>query len=207
MIRRLSVALVIVVAVGLLFWAGVRNLRERRAEIQKAQQSQIILVKDGDKGSSGGSSDNVAALGGTDLRGKAAPAFSLMDVSGKTVKLEDFKGHPVVINFWATYCLPCKLEMPWFEEFTKKYGSDGLVVLGVDQDDDMPKEQVAAAAKKTGVDYPILMPSKTIAKDYALGDYLPETIYVDKNGKIVEESVGTPTKDEMEAEVRKVIGG
>jgi len=162
LIRRLSVALVIVVVVGLLFWAGVRNLRERRAEIH---------------------------------------------ISGKKVTLDDFKGHPVVINFWATYCLPCKLEMPWFEEFTKKYGGQGLVVLGVDQDEDMPKEQVAAAAKKTGVDYPILMPSKTIAKDYALGDYLPETIYVDKTGKIVEESVGTPTKDEMEAEVRKVIGG
>jgi len=70
----------------------------------------------------------------------------------------------------------------------------------------MPRDQVAAGAKKTGVTYPILMPDKDIAKSYALGDYLPETFYVDKNGTVVEESIGTPSKDEVEANIRKAVG-
>jgi len=71
----------------------------------------------------------------------------------------------------------------------------------------MPKDTVAAAAKKIGVTYPILMPAKSTTKDFQLGDYLPETFYIDKNGTVVEQSVGTPTKDQMEANIRKAIGG
>ena len=195
--RRLGVLVAMVVVVALLVWAGVHNLRQRRLAMQQAQQSQLTMVKD-DPGAGDGMIEN-------SLRGKAAPAFTLLDLSGKKVSLADFKGHPVIINFWATYCGPCKLEMPWFQELVGKYQPQGLVVLGVDQDEDMGKDEIASAAKKVKVSYPILLPDKKIDKTYKLGDYLPETFYVDKNGSVVEQTLGAHSKDEIEADVRKTI--
>jgi glutathione peroxidase-family protein len=94
--------------------------------------------------------------------------------------------------------------MPWFEEFTAKYKSQGLVVLGVDQDDSAGKEEIALAAKRTGVTYPILLPDKKISGNYKLGDYLPQTFFIDKNGNVVEEVIGGRSKDEIEADVKKI---
>ncbi len=139
------------------------------------------------------------------MLGKAAPGFTLVDLQGKKVSLSDYKGHPVVLNFWATYCPPCKLEMPWFQELESQYQSRGLVVLGVDQDDGMAVKDVAAAAQKIGVTYPILMPNSDISKSYQLGDYIPETFYIDKNGRIVDQTVGAHSRDEMQADIEKAI--
>jgi thiol-disulfide isomerase/thioredoxin len=193
------------VLVALMVLAGVHNLRARRTRLQ---QSQVMLLKDSTAANT--ESESIGSLGSptpdTDLRGKAAPAFTLVDVTGKKVSLADFKGKPVVIDFWATYCAPCKLEMPWFEEFTAKYKGQGLVVLGVDQDDSVGKDEVALAAKRVGTTYPILMPDKKIASNYKLGDYLPQTFFVDKNGTVVEEVIGGRSKDEIEADVKKIAG-
>ena len=197
MARRLAVLWVVFGVVALFVVAGVHNMRARRATMQAASLKAMTIVKD----------DETA--GGTDssaLSGKAAPGFTLVDVAGKKVSLGDYKGHPVVINFWATFCGPCRLEMPWFEQFTAKYKDQGLVVLGIDQDEDLPVAQVAAAAKKSGVTYPILMPDKTISKSYQLGDYLPETFYVDKNGVVVDHIIGGRSKDAIEASTRKAMG-
>ena len=90
-----------------------------------------------------------------------------------------------MLNFWATYCGPCKLEMPWFQDLENKYKGQGLVVLGLDQDDGMAVKEIAAASKRVGVTYPILMPDDKVSKSYQLSDYIPETFYVDKSGKIV----------------------
>ena len=200
--RKLAVLGVMFVVVALMVLAGVHNLRARRT---KLQQSQIMLEK-----ANPAAVESVSGLGSptpeSDLRGKAAPAFTLVDLTGKKVSLADFKGKPVVIDFWATYCAPCKLEMPWFEEFTAKYKDQGLVVLGVDQDDSVGKDAVALAAKRAGATYPILMPDKTIASNYKLGDYLPQTFFVDKNGTVVEEVIGGRAKDEIEADVKKIAG-
>jgi thiol-disulfide isomerase/thioredoxin len=140
------------------------------------------------------------------MMGKAAPPFTLVDLNGKKVSLADYKGHPVVLNFWATYCGPCKLEMPWFQDLQNKYKDKGLVVLGLDQDFGMEVKEVAAASKRVGVTYPILMPNDAVSKNYQLSDYIPETFYVDKSGKIVDETIGAHSKDELEADIQKAIG-
>lgn len=142
---------------------------------------------------------------GENLIGKQAPAFTLKDLSGKKVSLANFKGHPVVVNFWATWCGPCKLEMPWFQEFSAKYQPQGLEVLGLSQDDGASAEDIATAAKHIGVTYPILMPDESVAKEYGGVDYLPETFYIDRAGKVVQVTAGAPSKDQMQALIEQTI--
>ncbi|MEO6924373.1 MAG: TlpA disulfide reductase family protein [Bryocella sp.] len=198
--RRFGVGLVIVAAIAVLFWAGVKNYKHRQMAMQQKQE-QIVLVKDGTPPTDSGTMEI-----GTALQGKAAPDFTLTSLDGTKVSLSQLKGHPVLINFWATWCGPCQLEMPWFQEFAAKYKDKGFVVLGIDQDDeDMPKSTLIAAVKKIGVTYPILLPSKTVAKDYKLGDYLPETFIVNRDGVVVEHSMGAPSKDAMEAKIEKAL--
>lgn len=194
--RPLAVLVVMVVLIGGLFWAGVHNLRHRRA---LAESNHVTLIP-----ASPATSDSVAPEG-YELRGKTAPSFTLTDISGKKVSLADFKGRPVVVNFWATWCGPCKLEMPWFQEFSAKYKSQGLEVLGLSQDDGASRQDVADAAKKIGVSYPILMPDEKVAKQYGGVDYIPETFYIDRAGKVVDVTAGAPSKDQMQALIEKTI--
>jgi thiol-disulfide isomerase/thioredoxin len=197
--RRLAVLVLLVVGVTLIVMAGTHNLHARRTAIQKAQQDEVILTKTDSSADSG--SDPMARP----MLGKVAPAFTLVDLKGKKVSLSDFKGHPIVLNFWATYCGPCKLEMPWFQDLDAKYQPEGVVILGIDQDDGMASSAVAAASKKVGVSYPILLPDDKVAQAYQLGDYLPETYYIGRNGKIVDQNIGAHSKDEMEADIQKAI--
>ena len=95
--------------------------------------------------------------------------------------------------------------MPWFQEFSGKYKGQGLEILGLSQDDGASRDDVANAAKKIGVTYPILMPDEKVAKKYGGVDYLPETFYIDRSGKVVEVTAGAPSKDQMEALIQKTI--
>ena len=204
MTRRLAVAGGILVVLLALIWTGVHNLNERRAAMANARANEVVLTKADPNATDPGSAEG---MGATSIRGQIAPGFTLVDLNGKKVSLADYKGHPIVVNFWATYCGPCKLEMPWFQEMIGKYQADGLVVLGLDEDEGVGKDEIAAAAKKVGVSYPILLPEDKVAKAYQLGDYLPETFYVGKDGKVVEQTFGVTSKDALEADVRKAIGG
>lgn len=199
-VRRLSIVVLLIAGVTLIVLAGAHNLRHRQMVMQKAQQDEVNLTP----ASAADSGDDPMAK---TMLGKVAPSFTLVDLSGKKVSLADYKGHAVVLNFWATYCGPCKLEMPWFQDLENKYKGQGLVVLGLDQDDGMPVEQIAAASKRVGVTYPILMPNDDVSKSYQLSDYIPETFYVDKSGKVVDETIGAHSKDELEADIQKAIAG
>ncbi len=200
-VRRLAIVVLLVAGVTLVVMAGTHNLRHRQMAMQKAQEDEVLLTPAGSSAAADPGDDQAAKL----LLGKAAPSFTLVDLSGKKVSLADYKGHPVVLNFWATYCGPCKLEMPWFQDLENKYKEQGLVVLGLDQDDGMAVKEVAAASKRVGVTYPILMPDNQVSKSYQLSDYIPETFYVDKGGKIVDQTIGAHSKDELEADIQKAI--
>jgi thiol-disulfide isomerase/thioredoxin len=193
-----------VVGIALLLWAGWHNLRARRAAMQQAQENHVVLVPD--KGEQTGKADSGAPESeAPTMRGKVAPGFSLMTLDGKKVSLSDYKGRPVLVNFWATWCGPCKVEMPWFEEFHKQYAAQGLEILGLADDVDAGKEAIAKVAQKTGVTYPILLTDGKVQTAYGGLDYLPMSFYVDKSGVIVEETAGLGSKDEIEAHIKKMI--
>src|SRR5258705_6224021 len=147
---------VMVVGIALLLWAGWHNLRERRKAMQEARENHIVLVpeKSGPAGSSDSQSPESEA---SQMRGKPAPAFTLATLDGKKVSLSDYKGRPVLVNFWGTWCAPCKVEMPWFEEFRKQYAAQGFEILGLTDDADAGNEAIAKVVRKTGVTYAILL--------------------------------------------------
>jgi peroxiredoxin len=186
-----------VAVVVLVVFAGVHHLHIHRLRVKLRAQNEAVLTP-------APAADSSSPMGVT-LTGKSAPAFTLVDLNGKKVSLADYKGHPVVLNFWATWCGPCKLEMPWFEQMYGKYKPQGLVILGLSQDDGMDTADIAKSAKKIGVSYPILQPDEKVSKAYQLSDYLPETLYLDKNGVVVDQTIGAHSKDELEADIQKSI--
>ena len=198
---------VMVVGIALLLWAGWHNLRARRLAMQQARENHVVLTPT--KPASDGQTDSQSPEAeATQMRGKTAPPFTLATLDGKKISLSDFKGHPVLVNFWATWCGPCKVEMPWFEEFNKQYAGQGLVILGLADDVDAGKDAIAKVAKKTGVTYPILLTDGKVQKAYGGTegmDYLPMSFYIDKNGVVVEETAGLGGKDEIEAHIKKTI--
>jgi thiol-disulfide isomerase/thioredoxin len=145
---------------------------------------------------------------GPSFKGRRAPNFLLHDLSGKPVSLNDYVGKPVVVNFWATWCPPCLLEMPWFEEFYRKYGGSNLIILGLSTDlegERVSPEKVATTAKHMGVTYPILLSNESMRTLYGPVPLLPETFYINRKGVIVEDVWGQIDKERMEAYIREIV--
>jgi cytochrome c biogenesis protein CcmG/thiol:disulfide interchange protein DsbE len=139
------------------------------------------------------------------LQGQPAPDFALAALDGKTLKLSDFRGKAVLLNFWATWCEPCKIEMPWFVELQKKYEGQGFTVLGVAMDDASSSE-IADFAKKMGVNYPIVIGKEAVGDQYGGIPYLPSTFYIDRDGKVVERVFGLVSRSEIESNIQKAMG-
>lgn len=194
MLRRALLLLIMIGGIGLVVWSGVQNLHRRRLEAQRrSEQAVIVRTPEPDPASS-------------PLLGKPAPDFTLLDLQGKKVSLKDFKGHPLVLNFWGTYCDPCKIEMPWLEEFHKKYSGQGFEVVGVTYDSEVGRDKIATSTRQLGVTYPILLSDSKAEKEYLSdSEVLPMSFYVDRSGKIVQVSAGLGGKDQLETMVRKTI--
>ena len=199
--RNALVLGVMVVGIALMLWAGWHNLRERRLAMQRAQENHVVLVPDKAGDAEQGTTDSEQPH----MRGKVAPGFTLTDLDGKKVSLSDFKGRPVLVNFWATWCGPCKVEMPWFEQFQKQYAAQGFEILGLTDDVDVGKDTIAKVAHRIGVSYPILLTDGKVQTAYGGLDVLPMSFYVDRNGVVVEETAGLGSKDEIEAHIKKTI--
>jgi peroxiredoxin len=139
-----------------------------------------------------------------DVHNMPAPDFELPTLDGRRVKLSDFRGQAVLLNFWATWCPPCKIEMPWFVDIQKEYGKDGLVVLGVAMDD-TESAKIAAFASEMGVNYQVLLGTDQVSDDYGDVRSLPTTFYIDRNGNIVSKAVGLLGRQEIENDVKKAL--
>lgn len=189
-----------IAGISLVVWSGWHNIQSRNNARKLAEANHVTLVPD----TSSSSSDDTITK--SSLKGKAAPAFTLVDLSGKKVSLSDFKGKPLVVNFWGTYCAPCKIEMPWLEELSKKYAPENFEVIGVTYDSEVGNDTINKNVQKLGVTYPILLSDSKAEKDYLSdSEVLPMSFYVDKTGKVVEVTAGLGDKSQLEAMVKETI--
>lgn len=138
------------------------------------------------------------------VQGVQAPDFTLLSLDGSKVKLSDYRGKAVLLNFWATWCPPCKVEMPWFEDLQKQYRNDGLVVLGVAMDDSEPAT-IAKFASQLGVNYQVLLGTDKVSDDYGDVQYLPTTFYIGRDGTIVDKMTGLLDRKDIEQAVKKTL--
>jgi peroxiredoxin len=142
--------------------------------------------------------------------GKQKPAnlaFTVKDMNGKDVKLSDYKGKVILLNFWATWCGPCKVEIPGFVELYNGYKDKGFVVLGVSTDDSA--EQLRKFARQMNMTYPVLVGSdRTDITDDAYGPMwgIPVSFLIAKDGTICHRYMGLATKDQLERELNVLLG-
>ncbi len=120
------------------------------------------------------------------------------------MRLSDLRGKAVLLNFWATWCGPCKIEMPWFVDLQKQYGPQGLQIVGVAMDD-ASKEDIGKFAKDMGVNYPILIGKEAVGEQYGGVNALPETFLIGRDGKIVDKIIGLRGKAEIEDSIKKAL--
>ena len=135
---------------------------------------------------------------------KAAPDFALPDASGATVRLSAYKGKVVLLNFWATWCGPCKVEIPWFVEFEKMYQDRGLAVVGVSMDED-GWQAVKPYVAKNNIRYRILLGDEPVAKLYDGLESLPVTVLIDRKGNIAAQHLGLIGRRAYEDEIRDLL--
>src|ERR1700722_11003573 len=177
MVKRNPLVLFFIVAiVAAMLFAGMRMARHNRAD-----------------GSTKGQ-----------LMGNVAPDFELPALDGKNLKLSDLRGKAVLLNFWATYCGPCKIEMPWFVELQKEYGPQGFQIVGVTMDD-ASKEEIAKFTNDMGVNYPILLGQDSVAMSYGGVRELPTTFFLDRDGNLIAREFGLQSRSVFVDHIKKAL--
>lgn len=135
---------------------------------------------------------------------KPAPDFSLKDANGRTVALSDYRGKVVLLNFWATWCGPCKLEIPWFVEFERAYKDRGFAVLGVSMDED-GWDAVKPFLAEMGVNYRVVLGDEKIAQAYEGVESLPTSFLIDREGNIAAVHIGLVSRKTYEKDLGELL--
>jgi peroxiredoxin len=135
---------------------------------------------------------------------EVTPEWSLKDVEGKTVRAADFKGKVVILDFWATWCGPCRAEIPGFIALQKQYKKRGLVVVGLSVDED-GADVVKPFVQKLGMNYPVVLAEKKTQEAFGGIEAVPTTFLIDREGRIVKEHMGFADKDEFENEIKPLL--
>src|SRR3984957_7084415 len=133
-----------------------------------------------------------------------AADFALLDASGKTAKLKDYRGQVVLLDFWATWCTGCKKEIPWFSEFHRKYGAQGFAVVGVSMDDG-GWNVVKPFLAENRVPYRMLLGNDATAKLYGI-ESLPDTFLIDRKGRVAAAYKAVLVdKDDVETNIKALL--
>jgi len=139
-----------------------------------------------------------------DKERKTAPDFALKDANGHTVHLSDYRGKVVLLDFWATWCGPCKIEIPWFQEFERQNKDKGFAVLGVAMDEE-GWDVVKPFAHYMNINYRLVIGNESIADQFGGVDALPTTFLIDREGKIAAVHVGLSGKRDFENGIRELL--
>ncbi len=201
--RNQWVVSLVVAALALMCWSGYVNLRSRRARA-RLQARMSAALPPGANQSVQQDVDQEEGL--PNLRGKEAPGFTLRTVDGKKISLSNYRGKAVLINFWATWCTPCQIEMPWLIALRSKYSGQGFEILGVSEDDaDTPRAKVAKFGQQHHINYPLLMGDDVVSRQYGGIEFLPTSYFVGRDGKVVAETAGLNSEDDVEANIKKAL--
>jgi peroxiredoxin len=135
---------------------------------------------------------------------KAAPQFALKDSAGKTINLTDYRGKVLLLDFWATWCTGCKMEIPWFSEFEKAYSARGFAVVGVSMDESGWRV-VKPFLAETRIPYPILLGDDRTAQRFGI-QALPDTFLIDRSGKVAAAyKASVVDKNDVEANIKALL--
>ena len=134
-----------------------------------------------------------------------APEFNLESTTGESLSLSSFRGKVVLLNFWATWCGPCKIEMSWLVDLQEEYGPQGLQIIGISLDDDATKVEIGEFADTMRTNYPILIGNKKVAEAYGGVPAMPESFFIGQDGKIFDRIIGLKSKTEIKTSIRKAM--
>ena len=134
--------------------------------------------------------------------GQKAPEFSLSDINGKTASLSDFKGKVIILDFFATWCPPCRKEVPDFVELQKSYGDKEFAMIGIAL---VKAADARAFADKMNMNYPVLVDDGKVSNLYGPIRSIPTTFVLDKNGNIVKMYIGYRAKSAFEADIKELM--
>jgi thiol-disulfide isomerase/thioredoxin len=136
---------------------------------------------------------------------KKAPDFELSDYMGKKVRLADYKGKVVFVNFWATWCGPCKYEIPMFVDLQQRYGAQGLSFLGISVDD--PVEELKPFVDQYKINYPVLvgLGREEVQEAYGPMIGIPVTVVIGRDGDVCTRYFGLRPKDRFEADIKSLL--
>jgi peroxiredoxin len=157
----------------------------------------------------GATSGQAAVAGGAsdvcDGKVKKAPDFELADHTGKKVKLADYKGKVIFVNFWATWCGPCKYEIPVFVDLQQRYGPRGLAFLGISVDD--PVEELKPFVDQYKMNYPVLvgLGREDVQEAYGPMVGIPVTVVIGRDGNVCTRYFGLRSKDRFEADIKALL--
>lgn len=135
---------------------------------------------------------------------KPAPDFALTDADGKLAKLSDYRGKVVLLNFWATWCGPCEVEIPWFIQFQKEYNGRDFAVLGVSEDEDGWKSVKPFVAREK-VNYRMVIASELVGQQYGGIDQLPTTFLIDREGRVASSHLGLVSMSTYRKEIQTLL--
>ncbi len=133
-----------------------------------------------------------------------APDFALSNLEGKTIRLSDFKGKVIILDFWATWCPPCRAEIPHFNKLHQIYSDKGLAVVGISVDEG-GKNVVKPFVEEFKIPYPILLGNEKVARDFGGIRGIPTTFIINKNGEIIKKLVGYHDQEEFESIIKPLL--
>lgn len=208
--RNMIVLIAVLFILAIFAWAGWANWEYRK---QAAAREAAAMAA-----SSGFAADpnTGTVVFHSALTGKPAPDFTLKNLQDQPVSLASYRGKAVMINFWATWCAPCKVETPWLVGLRNKYKTQGFEVLGVSSqgDDATPKDKAAWDKDKADIEkfaqqeklpYPVLLGGDGISKPYGGVENLPTSFFVNRKGVVVAAVMGLTSESELEGDIQKAL--
>ena len=139
----------------------------------------------------------------TTTSGNLAPDFTVTDINGKKLTLSDYRGKVVLLTFWATWCAPCRAEIPHFVEMQQKYGPQGFQIVGISMDDDV--KPVKAFYQEYKMNYPVAVGDDKLAESFGGVLGLPVSFIIDRDGRIVKKFIGATEVSVFDKEVADLL--